>query len=61
MRVKTQDAARELGIPEQSLRLWCEKGNCPFGSVMIPKEKKNGRNTYYISRERLDLYLQGKI
>ena len=61
MRVKIKEAAEKLGVPEQSLRLWITQGTCPFGSVMIAKEKKNGRNTYFISRERLDLYLQGKL
>lgn len=60
MRIKTADAAKQLGIPEQSLRLWCQKG-CPFGEVMIEKKSRNGRNTYYINKERLNLYLQGKL
>ena len=61
MRVKTAEAARQLGIPEQSLRLWCQQGTCPFGSVMIEKKGRYGRRTYYISAERLSLYLQGKL
>ena len=60
MRVKLADAAKQLGIPEQSLRLWCQKG-CPFGEVMIDKKTRNGRRTYYINSERLNLYLQGKL
>ena len=61
MRVKTVDAAKQLGIPEQSLRIWCQQGTCPFGSVMIPKRKRGGKATYYINGERLNLYLQGKL
>jgi len=61
MRIKVADAARILEVPEQSLRLWIAKGTCPFGSVMIEKKSRNGRNTYYINEERLNLYLQGKL
>lgn len=60
MRVSIKEAAEKLGIPDQSLRLWVQKG-CPFGEVMIDKRSRYGRRTYYINRERLDLYLQGKI
>ena len=60
MRVKIADAARQLQIPEQSLRCWIQKG-CPFGEVMIDKRSKYGRRTYYINGERLNLYLQGKL
>lgn len=59
-RVKTKDAAERLGIPEQSLRLWCQKG-CPFGEVLIEKKGRTGRRTYYINSERFELYLQGKL
>ena len=60
MRIKIADAAKQLGIPEQSLRLWLQKG-APFGEVMIDKRSRYGRRTYYINGERLELYLQGKL
>ena len=59
MRVTTKEAATQLGIPEQSLRLWVQKG-CPFGEVMIDKKGRYGRRTYYICKERLDRYLKGE-
>lgn len=59
MRVKTKDAAQRLGIPEQSLRLWCQQGTCPFGNVLIEKKGRNGRRTYFICEERLENYLKG--
>ena len=61
MRVKVADAAKQLGIPEQSLRCWVQSGTCKFGEVMIDKRNKYGRRTYYINGERLKLYLQGKL
>ena len=60
-RAKIKDTARLLGIPEQSLRLWLQTNNCPFGSVLIDKKGRYGRRTYYISEERLELYLTGKL
>ena len=61
MRVTTKEAAKKLGIPEQSLRLWMIQGTCPFGSVMIDKRNKYGRRTYYICKERLERYIKGEI
>ena len=60
MRVTTKEAATLLGIPEQSLRLWLQKG-APFGEVMIDKRNKYGRRTYYICKERLERYIKGEI
>ena len=61
MRVKIKDAATRLGIPEQSLRCWIANGTCPFGEVLIDKKDRYGRRTYYINRDRLELYLAGKL
>jgi hypothetical protein len=56
MRIKVKDAAKRLGMPEQTLRLWCQSKNCPFGTVII---EGKGRKTYYINGERLNNYLNG--
>lgn len=61
MRVKIKEAATLLGIPEQSLRCWITNGTCPFGEVLIDKKGRYGRRTYYINRDRLELYLTGKL
>ena len=61
MRIKIKDAATRLGISEQSLRCWIVKGTCPFGEVLIDKKGRYGRRTYYINRDRLELYLTGKL
>lgn len=60
MRISIKEAATKLQIPEQSLRCWLQKG-APFGEVMIDRQKKGGRRTYYINSQRLELYLQGKL
>ena len=59
MRISIKDAAAKLGLPEQSLRCWLQKG-APFGEVIIDKRSKYGRRTYYICGERLDAYLRGE-
>lgn len=59
MRISIKDAAARLGVTDQALRCWIQKG-CPFGEVIIEKRSKYGRRTYYINSERLELYLQGR-
>lgn len=61
MRVKTADAAKQLGIPEQSLRLWIANGTCPFGYIIRQKNKRNGRNSYYICEEQLRNFIEGRV
>ena len=61
MRTSIKDAAVKLGLPEQSLRLWIQSKNCPFGEILIDRKSRYGRRTYYINSERLNLYLQGKL
>lgn len=61
MRVTIAEAARILQIPEQSLRIWLQSGNCPFGNVLIDKKGRYGRRTYYINRELLERYLRGEL
>lgn len=61
MRTTIKDAAEKLGLPEQSLRCWIKTGRCPFGSVLIEKKGKGGRNTYYVCTERLESYLRGEV
>lgn len=57
MRMTIEEAAKRLGLPKQTLRLWIQSGKCIFGDVVIEGKKKN---TYYISSERLEAYLKGR-
>ena len=57
MRMTIEEAAKRLGLPKQTLRLWIQSGKCSFGDVIIEGKKKN---TYYISSERFEAYLKGE-
>ena len=59
MRVTIAEAAKRLGLPTQSLRLWIQSNQCPFGEVIIDRKKKGGHRTYYINEQRLNAYLRG--
>jgi len=61
MRISVQEAAKRLGLPDQSVRSWIKKGTCPFGEIVADKKQAHGRNTYYVNSARLELYLQGKL
>ena len=55
-----QQAATQLGISTQALRVWIAQGNHPFGCVIRQKDKRNGRNTYYINEQALKNFIEGK-
>lgn len=57
MRVTIEEAAKQLGLPKQTLRLWIQSGRCPFAETVIQGKCKN---TYYVSGERLEAYLKGE-
>ena len=61
MRITIQEASEQLDLPPQAVRVWLQKENCPFGTVVHEKKQRNGRRTYYINSERLELYLRGKV
>ena len=61
MRISVQEAAKRLGLPDQSVRSWIKKGTCPVGEIVADKKQAHGRNTYYVNSARLELYLQGKL
>lgn len=60
-RLTIKQASEKLDLPPQAIRCWIQSGKCVFGEVVHEAKSKNGRKTYYISSERLDAYLQGKI
>lgn len=61
MRLTVKEAAALLGLPEQSVRSWIQKGTCPFGEVICDCKSKHGRRTYYVNKQRLEAYLSGKL
>lgn len=60
-RITVAQAARELDLPPQAIRSWINKGTCPFGTVIYDKKSKNGRRTYYINGDHLQMYKEGKL
>ena len=57
--ISPTEAAKLLGISAEGVRVWIQQG-CPFGEITRHKAKKGGRNTYYISRSRLEAWQEGK-
>ena len=61
MRLTIQEAAQKLDLPPQAVRVWLQKPDCPFGTVIHDKKRRNGgRRTYFVSSERLEKYLKGE-
>lgn len=52
-----KNAAKMLGMSEQTLRLWLQNGTCPFGTA-IPGRGQNYR--YYINETRLNVWITGQ-
>lgn len=55
-----QQVAKQLRLSEQLVRVWIQNGSCPFGYVIRAKDKRNGRNTYYINEQALKNFIEGK-
>lgn len=50
------EAAKKLGMTQETLRLWIINGTCPFGISV----KKYTRNRFYINETRLNAWISGK-
>ena len=55
-RIKVKDAAAQLGVSEQFVRIGIQRGWLPIGSCV----KVQNRWNYCIPRARFEAYLQGK-
>jgi hypothetical protein len=51
------EAAKQLGMATQTLRLGLQQDKFPFGTAIRTSEK---RFTYYVNEERLKNYLKGR-
>ena len=49
-----------LNLSPQLIRCWIANGTCPFGCIIRQKDKRNGRNTYYINEQALKNFIEGK-
>lgn len=52
------DAAKQLGLNTQTLRLGLQQGKFPFGEAIKTSEN---RYTYYVNRVRLKKYMKGEL
>lgn len=51
------EAAKQLGMATQTLRLGLQQDKFPFGTAIRTSEK---RFTYYVNEERLKNYMEGR-
>ena len=50
-------AAQRLNLSQQLLRVWIQKGNCPFGIII----REGQRKTYLINPVALKKFMEGDI
>jgi len=55
-RVKIKEAAELLGVSQQFIRSGMQTGRLPIGTAV----KMSTKWTYYINRDRLNAYLEGR-
>ncbi len=49
-------AAKQLRLSEQLLRVWIQSGRCAFGYII----REGQRNTYYINEAGLKKFIEGE-
>ena len=54
-RIKVSEAAKLLGVSEQFVRIGMQRNLLPIGTCV----KLSGKYTYYISKNRLEAYING--
>ena len=56
-RMTTEETAKDMGIPVQALRVMAQKDKLPF----VVTVKQHSIYTYYIDKDRYQLWKQGKL
>jgi excisionase family DNA binding protein len=51
-----KQAAQQLRLSEQLVRVWIQNGTCPFGYIVRPGDRK----TYYINEAELKKFINGE-
>ena len=52
-----KQAAQQLKLSDQLIRVWIQNGTCPFGYIV-----RNGdRKTYYINEAELRQFINGRV
>jgi hypothetical protein len=57
VKMLVSEAAKQLGMATQTLRLGLQQDKFPFGTAIRTSEK---RFTYYVNEERLNKYMKGR-
>ncbi len=55
-RMKVKEAATQMGVSEQFVRIGLQRGLLPFGKAV----KTSSKWTYWISREQFDKWVSGE-
>lgn len=55
-RITIEDAAKQLGMSQQAVRVQIQRGMLPIGKIFCGS-KKNARHTYFIYQELLDEHI----
>ena len=50
------EAAKQLRLSQQLVRVWIANGTCPFGYVI----RDGSRRTYYINEAELRRFIEGE-
>lgn len=58
MTLTIPQAAQILGMSRQTLRVWIQKGKCPFGTIISEGKKKK---CYYVDETRMNMWRCGAI
>lgn len=60
-RVRTEEAAKEIGVGVQSLREYMKRGIWDLGEVIPPQKGGSSHHEYLIFREKLDRFLGKEV
>lgn len=51
-----KEAAKQLRLSDQLVRVWIQNGTCPFGYVI----REGSRRTYFINEAELKKFINGE-
>lgn len=49
-------AAKQLRLSDQLVRVWIQNGTCPFGYII----RQGSRRTYFINEQALKRFIEGE-
>ena len=57
MKITVSEAARQMGVTQEFIRMGLRQGRLPFGAAV----KMKGRWSYYINKTAFNTYINGAI